>query len=242
MAEVRLQKFMAHAGVASRRKSEEIIAAGRVKVNGETVTEMGFKIDPTEDYVEVDGNEIEREKKRYFKLHKPVGVISTASDPKGRKTVVEFVDDIKQRLYPVGRLDYNSSGLILLTNDGKLTHILTHPSFEIEKTYRVIADGRIAKDDIARLEAGVELDDGMTAPARVDQLNYQGERTKFLITIHEGRNRQVRRMCQAVGHEVTDLMRLRFGPIELDNLQPGERKELSSDEIARLKDLKAAKD
>ena len=240
MAEVRLQKFMAHAGVASRRKSEEIIAAGRVKVNGETVTEMGFKIDPTEDYVEVDGNEIEREKKRYFKLHKPVGVISTASDPKGRKTVVEFVDDIKQRLYPVGRLDYNSSGLILLTNDGKLTHILTHPSFEIEKTYRVIADGRIAKDDIARLEAGVELDDGMTAPARVDQLNYQGERTKFLITIHEGRNRQVRRMCQAVGHEVTDLMRLRFGPIELDSLQPGERKELSSEEIARLKDLKAS--
>ena len=240
MAEVRLQKFMAHAGVASRRKSEEIIAAGRVKVNGETVTEMGFKIDPTEDYVEVDGNEIEREKKRYFKLHKPVGVISTASDPKGRKTVVEFVDDIKQRLYPVGRLDYNSSGLILLTNDGKLTHILTHPSFEIEKTYRVIADGRIAKDDIARLEAGVELDDGMTAPARVDQLNYQGERTKFLITIHEGRNRQVRRMCQAVGHEVTDLMRLRFGPIELDNLQPGERIELSSEEIARLKDLKAS--
>ena len=240
MAEVRLQKFMAHAGVASRRKSEDIISAGRVKVNGETVTEMGFKIDPTEDYVEVDGEEIEREKKRYFKLNKPVGVISTASDPKGRKTVVEFVDDIKQRLYPVGRLDYNSSGLLLLTNDGKLTHILTHPSFEIEKTYRVIADGRIDKSDIARLEAGVELEDGMTAPAKVEEMSYQGARTRFLIKIHEGRNRQVRRMCQAIGHEVTDLMRLKFGPIGLDNLQPGERKELSSEEIARLKDLKAA--
>ncbi len=240
MAEVRLQKFMAHAGVASRRKSEEIIAQGRVKVNGETVTEMGFKIDPTEDYVEVDGEEIEREKKRYFKLNKPVGVISTASDPRGRKTVVEFVDDIKQRLYPVGRLDYNSSGLILLTNDGKLTHILTHPSFEIEKTYRVIADGRIAKTDIARLEAGVELEDGLTAPAKVEDLSYQGDRTKFLITIHEGRNRQVRRMCQAVGHDVTDLMRLKFGPIGLDDLKPGERRELSSEELARLKELKAA--
>ena len=240
MAEVRLQKFMAHAGVASRRKSEDIIAAGRVKVNSETVTEMGFKIDPTEDYVEVDGNEIEREKKRYFKLNKPVGVISTASDPKGRKTVVKFVDDIKQRLYPVGRLDYNSSGLILLTNDGKLTHILTHPSFEIEKTYRVIAEGRIAKADIARLETGVELVDGLTAPAKVDNLSYQGDRTKFLITIHEGRNRQVRRMCQAVGHEVTDLMRIRFGPIGLDNLEPGEREELKSDELAQLKELKAA--
>ncbi len=238
---MRLQKFMARAGVASRRKSEDIIAEGRVTVNGEKVTEMGFKIDPTRDVVRVDGREIAREDLRYVKLHKPEGVISSASDPRGRRTVVDFVSHLPQRLYPVGRLDYESRGLILLTNDGDLTHILTHPSFEVPKTYQVKAAGYLASESLTALETGLELDDGLTAPARVNEVEYGEEETNFKIILREGRKRQVRRMCRAVGHEVQDLKRIKLGPIYLGDLAPGDWCDLNEQEQEKLIELKQKK-
>ncbi len=239
--QMRLQKFMARSGVASRRKSEDIIAEGRVTVNGEKVTEMGVKIDPTSDIVRVDGRKIAREDFRYVKLHKPVGVISSASDPRGRKTVVDFVNHLPQRLYPVGRLDYESRGLILLTNDGELTHILTHPSFEVPKTYQVKARGFLASESLTALESGLELEDGMTAPARVSEVEFGDRETSFKITLQEGRKRQVRRMCRAVGHEVIDLKRIKLGPIILGDLPEGNWCDLDESEQKQLIDLKQQK-
>ncbi len=235
---MRLQKFMAHSGVASRRKSEEIIAEGRVTVNGEKVTEMGVKIDPTSDTVRVDGRELEREKRRYIKLNKPTGVISSASDPRGRKTVVDYVDHLPQRLYPVGRLDYDSRGLILLTNDGRLTHIITHPTFEVPKTYEVEVSGILTSEALADLEDGIKLEDGMTAPTRLSEVGYSGENTRFKMTLHEGRKRQIRRMCAEVGYEVLDLKRIKAGPIELGDLAPGEWRDLNREEIENIEKLK----
>lgn len=239
--QMRLQKFMARAGIASRRKSEDIIAEGRVTVNGKKVTEMGVKIDPTSDIIRVDGREIERENFRYIKLHKPVGVISSASDPRGRKTVVDYVSHLSQRLYPVGRLDYDSRGLILLTNDGELTHILTHPSFQVPKTYQVRTKGFLASENLQDLESGLELEDGMTAPARVTEVKYGDEETNFKMILKEGRKRQVRRMCRAVGHEVVDLKRIKLGPIKLGNLAPGEWCDLDEQEQKALIRLKKEK-
>ncbi|SDL98470.1 ribosomal large subunit pseudouridine synthase B [Halarsenatibacter silvermanii] len=238
---MRLQKFMARSGVASRRRSEEIIAAGRVEVNGETVTEMGVKIDPTTDTVRVDGEKLSREELKYIKLNKPTGVISSADDPRGRKTVVDYVDHLPQRLYPVGRLDYDSRGLILLTNDGDLTHILTHPSFTVTKVYRVEIAGILTSESLTRLETGIELEDGPTAPARLSQVKYKGGSTVFKLALHEGRNRQIRRMCKAVGHEVQDLVRLRIGPLALKDLAGGSWRELSAEEINELNNLKKEK-
>jgi len=229
---------MARAGIASRRQSEEIIAAGRVKVNGKIVQEMGTKIDPAIDQVEVDGEEIEREKLRYFKLHKPVGVISSASDPQGRKTVVDYVNHIPQRLYPVGRLDYNSRGLILLTNDGRLTNILTHPSFEITKTYQVLIAKILAAEDLKKLEQGVRLKDGLTAPARVSSVSFTEGNTTFMFTIREGRKRQIRRMVATLGYEVLDLKRIKMGPIRLKDLKPGKVQEITGVELEKLLSLK----
>jgi len=238
MKKVRLQKFMARAGVASRRRSEEIIAEGRVEVNGEIISEMGYKIDPTSDTVRVDGKELSREKFRYFKLNKPVGVVSTASDPEGRKTVVDYVSHIPQRLYPVGRLDYDSRGLILLTNDGELANILTHPSYEILKTYRVTVRGYLSSEALKSLEQGLELEDGPTAPASLSQVEFGDNQTSFLFTLHEGRNRQVRRMCSRAGYEVIDLKRIKLGPLKLANLPEGEIRELSNEEQQALQELK----
>ncbi|MFI5358442.1 MAG: pseudouridine synthase [Halanaerobiales bacterium] len=231
----RLQKVMAHAGIASRRKAEQLILEGRVKVNGETVRELGRKVSP-EDFIEVDGKPIREEKKVYILLNKPVGYISTVDDPRGRRTVLDLVADVKERVYPVGRLDYDTSGLLILTNDGELTYKLTHPSFEVKKTYLVEVEGKPGKE-LARLEKGVMLSDGMTAPAAVAEVKTGKNSTSFLLTIHEGRNRQVRRMCEAIGYPVKSLKRIKFAFLELGDLPEGRYRYLTEKEIKMLQSL-----
>lgn len=234
----RLQKVMAHAGVASRRKSEEIIKEGRVEVNGEVVTEMGFKVEPEVDEIKVDGEIISKEKRVYLLLYKPLGYVTTVDDPRGRKTVLDLIDGIKQRIYPVGRLDYNTSGLLVLTNDGELTYVLTHPSYEIKKTYLVEAKGYINDNKLNKLETGVKLSDGITSPARTELMDRDSFTTKFKLTIHEGRNRQVRRMCEKISNPVKKLERIKFANLNLEGLEPGEYRELTTKELKKLKNLK----
>ena len=232
---IRLQKYLADAGVASRRASEEIITAGRVRVNGETA-QLGMSVEPGKDVVLLDGKAIGQKEAIYtIALYKPKGIVCTSEDPQGRNTVQEYVKDIPARLYNVGRLDINTEGLLLMTNDGELAYRMTHPKFSVEKTYYAICDGKLTASEIASLVNGVQLDDGMTAPARVDHVRAtkMGD-TTFLITIHEGRNRQIRRMLEAVGHRTLRLKRERFGPITLGNLAPGETRQLSSGELNSL--------
>jgi 23S rRNA pseudouridine2605 synthase len=229
---VRLAKYMAHAGVASRRAAERLIEEGRVSVDGMTVR------DPARDVasaggplVSVDGEPLSGPEERVvYALNKPLGVLSTASDPQGRPTVVDLVGE-PRRLYPVGRLDADTAGLILLTNDGELAHRLTHPRFEVPKTYRArLAGGRLGERALRELREGVMLEDGRTGPAQARRLR-GGE---IEITIREGRNRQVRRMCEAVGHPVVSLERVRMGSLELGELPAGEHRRLSEDEVAAL--------
>jgi 23S rRNA pseudouridine2605 synthase len=225
----RLQKVLARAGIGSRRVCEELIAEGKVKVNGE-VAELGRRVDAEVDTVEVDGVPLSvREGLVYYLLNKPASVVTTASDPQGRRTVVELVPE-EPRVFPVGRLDYETEGLLLLTNDGDLTHRLTHPSFGVEKEYLAEVDGTPTRGELRRLREGVELDDGMTAPAKV-ALELPNLLT---ITIHEGRNRQVRRMCDAIGHPVRRLVRTRIGPLTDRTLKPGAWRALTSDEVRAL--------
>jgi 23S rRNA pseudouridine2605 synthase len=230
----RLQKVLAQAGVASRRKCEEIILAGRVKVNGEVVQELGTKVDPAVDRVEVDGQLIRHERKVYVLLNKPRGVVTTASDPQGRRTVVELIQDVEERIYPVGRLDLDTAGLLILTNDGELANGLMHPSREIDKVYRAWVKGKVPQEAIKRLSEGVELEDGMTAPAKVRKLEEGHDETLLEITIHEGRNRQVRRMCEAVGHPVKSLMRVQLAFLKLGRMRYGEYRTLEPKEVQRL--------
>jgi 23S rRNA pseudouridine2605 synthase len=226
---IRLQKVLAQAGLGSRRTCEELIDRRRVRVNGE-VAVLGRRIDPDVDVVEVDGAQIGvKPGLVHLLLHKPPGVITTASDPQGRPTVVDLVPS-EPRVFPVGRLDADSEGLLLLTNDGDLTHRLTHPSFGVDKEYLVEVDGDPSRGSLARLRDGVDLDDGRTAPAKVAQL---GDRL-LRITIHEGRNRQVRRMCEAVGHPVRRLVRTRIGPLSDRTLKAGEWRALTQDEVRAL--------
>jgi len=225
----RLQKVLAQAGLGSRRACEELIAEGRVTVNGEVAT-LGTRADPEVDAVEVDGARIGvRQGLVHYLLNKPAGVVTTAADPQGRPTVVELVPD-EPRVYPVGRLDAETEGLLLLTNDGELAHRVTHPSFGVEKEYLADVDGVPSRGDLRRLREGVELDDGPTAPARVSLV---GDHT-LRITIHEGRNRQVRRMCEAVGHPVRRLVRVRIGPLADRRLPPGEWRPLTQPEVRAL--------
>jgi 23S rRNA pseudouridine2605 synthase len=231
----RLQKVMAHAGVASRRRSEEIILQGRVKVNGRVASELGIQVSSA-DIIEVDGKVISSEKKVYIMLNKPVGYITTVDDPHNRKTVLDLTKEIPQRIYPVGRLDYDTSGLLLLTNDGELTYILTHPSHMVDKTYLVEIEGWPGRE-LGKLEKGILLEDGITAPARVEGVRKEKETTSFRLTIHEGRNRQVRRMCAAIGHQVKKLRRIRFASLDLMKLPPGKYRHLKKEEIEKLKEL-----
>jgi 23S rRNA pseudouridine2605 synthase len=225
----RLQKVLAAAGLGSRRVCEELIAEGRVKVNDE-VAVLGRRVDPEQDRIIVDGVPLSvRSGLVYYLLNKPVDVVSTASDPQGRPTVVSLVPP-EPRVYPVGRLDADSEGLLLLTNDGDLTFRLTHPSFGVEKEYLVAVEGTPRPGALRRLRDGVELDDGLTAPARVASAGPGALR----LVIHEGRNRQVRRMCAAVGHPVTRLVRVRIGPVADRRLAPGEWRELSPAEVRAL--------
>jgi 23S rRNA pseudouridine2605 synthase len=229
---MRVAKYLAHAGVASRRAAEDIVRAGRVTVGGAVVTDPARDVTDA-DAVAVDGAAVAGAEARVvLALHKPAGVVSTAADTHGRPTVVDLVDAAGMRLYPVGRLDADTTGLILLTNDGELANTLTHPSYEVPKTYRArVGGGRVADGALRELREGLELDDGRTAPARVRQV----APGVLELTIHEGRKRQVKRMCEAVGHPVQALERIAFGPITLGDLRPGAARRLSPAEVERLR-------
>lgn len=234
----RLQKVMAQAGVASRRKSEELILAGKVKVNGVIVKELGTRVSQTDDVV-VEGVPIIKEPNVYYLLYKPRGVISTANDEKGRKTVVDFFPEIEERIYPVGRLDYDTSGIIILTNDGDFSYLMTHPKFEIKKTYIAKVKGIPRREDLKKLERGIKLEDGLTAPARVKMQSADRKTNTAIveITIHEGRNRQVRRMFDAIGCPVDRLKREQFGNLTTRGLNAGEARALTIHEIKQLRVL-----
>ena len=230
---MRLQKFMADAGIASRRKCEEYIAEGRVKVNGNTAV-IGCTVEDG-DEVLFDGNPVCGKTARVaIVLNKPQGVVCTSSDPEGRRTVVDYVKELPYRLYNVGRLDYDSEGLIILTNDGDLAYKMMHPKFTVEKTYHVVCTGSLTGSDKERLEKGVALEDGLTAPAKIENIEYSQGRTAFDITIHEGRNRQVRRMLSAVGREVMLLRRIKEGSITLGGLKGGQWRYLTEGELDSL--------
>ena len=229
---MRLAKYLAHAGVASRRAAEEIVRAGRVAVDGEVVVDPARDVDDS-NAVTVDGKRVGGAEERVvWVVNKPAGVVSTAKDTHGRRTVIDLVDTGGARLYPVGRLDAESTGLILVTNDGELANALTHPRYEVPKTYRAkLARGPVSDRAVRRLREGVELEDGLTAPARVRR----DGKDVLEITIHEGRNRQVRRMCEAVGHRVVELERVAFGPLRLGDLPAGRARRLSGSELDRLR-------
>lgn len=226
---MRLAKYLAHGGIASRRAAERIIGAGRVTVGGRVVRDPAADVGDGDD-VRVDGSPVRAEAREMWAVHKPPGVVSTAREPGRRRAVVDLVDSAA-RLYPVGRLDADSTGLLLLTNDGELANRLTHPRYEVAKAYRVELRRPPSEKDLERLAGGVELDDGRTAPAEVRRL---GER-EIEVVLREGRNRQVRRMAEAVGNEVRALRRVRFGPIELGSLAEGTARRLSAEEIASLR-------
>lgn len=231
---IRLQKFLAQCGIASRRKAEEYILQGRVRVNGNVVTELGVKVSPY-DHVEVDGKPVRPEKKKiYIMMHKPRGYVTTVRDPEGRKTVLDLLYGVEERVYPVGRLDYDTSGLLLLTNDGDFANLLMHPRNEILKVYIATVKGKPSEKALERLRNGIEIDGYVTAPAYVKVLNVYENKTKLEITIHEGRNRQIRKMCEKVGHPVVRLKRIAYGTLELGDLKPGEWRYLDENEVKQL--------
>lgn len=236
--EVRLQKAMAHAGVASRRVCEELISKGRVKVNGKVVTELGSRINPAIDLVTVNGTPIQFDTSRvYLALNKPLGVVSSMNDEQGRPDLRQFVQDF-DRVFNVGRLDAETTGLILMTNDGDLAHKLAHPKFGVTKTYVARVKGIVAPGTIQQLLEGIELDDGLISADKAHVIDVKGEETLVEIVLHSGRNRVVRRMFDAVGHPVRGLVRKQFGPIHLGTLRPGDIRRLSKLEVGAL--LKAA--
>lgn len=239
---VRLQKYLASCGVASRRGSEEIIKSGRVKVNGETVREMGVQVDEENDMVMVDDAVIRPEKKMiYIMLNKPVGFVTTVSDDKGRDTVMELVSDIPARIYPVGRLDYDTEGLLIMTNDGDLTYKITHPKNNVEKTYVAEVTGNITMETLTRLRRGVVVDGVKTSPAKVEVIGATQFGTRLEITIHEGRNRQVRKMFEAVGCIVKRLKRTREAGLILGHVPLGRWRKLTESEVNMLKKIGTGK-
>ena len=226
----RLQKIIARAGICSRREAEKLILNGRIIVDGKIITELGAKANPNQKIC-VDGKPIAvRTEKIYILLNKPRGYVSTAHDERGRKTILDLID-ISERVYPVGRLDLNSEGLILLTNDGELTNLLIHPRFEVKKTYRAKISGSITEQKLDKLRAGIELNDGLTAPAEI----YLLDKDLVEITIHEGRNRQVRRMFAAIGCDVKRLRRIKFANLTLEGLKVGKWRNLTAEEVEKLK-------
>jgi 23S rRNA pseudouridine2605 synthase len=237
---VRLQKIIADAGITSRRKAEGLILEGRVTVNGQVVVELGSKADPARDYVKVDGKLLRRTTRLlYLLLNKPVGYVSTVSDPQRRPTVLSLVKDIKERVYPVGRLDYNSAGLILLTNDGELANLLMSRAAAIPRTYHAKLEGQPKRDDLARLEQGIVLDGQRTAPAKI-RVVADREKPWYEITLTEGRNHQVRRMFERIGCPVVKLRRVRIAFLTDDGLALGRFRQLSPAEVSRLKNWKAS--
>ena len=237
---VRLQKLLSMAGVASRRAAETLILEGRVEVNGEVVTTLGSKADPVRDQIRVDGRRIRLDvEPRYILLNKPKGYVTTRRDPQGRRTVLDLLKGVKEYVYPVGRLDYDSEGLLLMTSDGDFAARLTHPRHGVERVYDAIVSGVPDERALDTLRRGVVLDEQRTQPADVTRGNTVGrgglETTRLTITLREGRNRQVRRMCAHIGHPVRRLTRVRMGPIRLDDLPSGRWRDLSAREVAALK-------
>ena len=233
----RLQKILAHAGIASRRAAEKLIAEGRVTVNGKAVRELGTKADPAHDDIRVDGRRVKGpERLRYILLYKPAGYVTTRSDPQRRRTVMDLIGGVREYVYPVGRLDFDTEGLLLLTNDGDLAAMLMHPRHEVDRTYEAHVAGVPDDDAIDRLRRGIPLDGRRTQPADVVLLNKRPNDREgvLLITIREGRNRQVRRMLEAVGHPVRTLRRTKIGPVSDRRLRPGEWRDLSAREVAAL--------
>ena len=233
----RLQKVLAAAGVASRRVSEELIVAGRVTVNGQVVTELGSRVDPAIDRVAVDGQAVQLDpSRRYLMLNKPTGVVSSMADDRGRPDLRRWADELEERVFNVGRLDADTSGLLLLTNDGELAHVLAHPSFGVEKTYIATVRGVPTAAVLRRLRTGIELDDGPIAADRVRIMpgGVQPGATLVELTLHSGRNRIVRRMLDAVGHPVQELVRRQFGPLHLGSLGSGRIRDLDTIEVGRL--------
>lgn len=236
MSEVRLQKYLAEAGIASRRKCEELISQGRVEVNGLIVTTPGTKISGNERIL-VDGIEASLEQNKiYILLNKPVGYISSAKDQFSRKTVLDLVGTVKERIYPVGRLDYDTSGLIILTNDGDFANKMTHPRHQMQKVYRAEIMGRLSDSDIESFKRGIVIDDYKTAPAGIQIINSAQDRSVVEVTIHEGKNRQVRNMFEALNHPVVRLKRVAIGFVEISGLEEGKWRYLSKNEILRLKE------
>jgi 23S rRNA pseudouridine2605 synthase len=237
---VRLQKYLAHAGVASRRKAEDFISAGHVRVNGAVVRELGTVVSES-DRIELAGKLVTLPlDKRYLVLHKPARVMTTMRDPEGRRTVAGLVPREGGRVVPVGRLDYETSGVLLLTNDGDLAHVLTHPRYGVEKTYRAVVQGRLQGADMKRFLAGIGIGDGKTAPAKVRVVRAGSSSSELDVTIHEGRNRQVRRMFEATAHPVLSLVRLRFGPLSLGDLKVGNWRDATDKELSELRALQRA--
>lgn len=227
---MRIHKYLAHAGVASRRSAEELVSGGKVTVNGQPA-KIGQVIESDTAKVTLDGKPVTlAQTLEYYLLYKPRRVLSTLADPEGRPTVASLIKS-SSRLYPVGRLDYDSEGLMLLTNDGDLAYQITHPKFEIDKTYKVLLKGVISDKSVGYLESGVTIEGQKTAPAQVEVVEAQSHNTWIKITIHEGRNRQIRKMCQAVGHPVMRLIRIKLGPWELGDLKTGQYQALSPSEI-----------
>ena len=235
--EERLQKYMARCGVASRRKSEEIIALGKVKVNNTVITELGFKVDSNLDSVEVDGKLIKpEEKKLYIALNKPAGYISSVSDEKGRRTIMELVE-VDERIYPIGRLDYDTTGLILLTNDGEIYNKIIHPRMEKNKVYEASIEGFLSMEEVKKLETGIDIGGDVTAPANIKIIDEFRNSTQLEITIHEGKNKQIRKMFEAVGHNIIFLNRISIGEIKLGNLTQGLWRNLTQEELDYIRNM-----
>ena len=237
---MRINKYIALCGVASRRKAEELILAGKVKVNDNIVKELSYQVDEENDVVKVDDKIIKEENKLvYILLNKPEGYITTVKDQFDRESVLDLVTDIKERVYPIGRLDYETSGLLLLTNDGDLTYKLTHPKHEVDKTYVARVKGKLTKEEIERFKTGLKIEDYTTAPAKLKVIKYDEQRDSSLleIKIHEGKNRQVRKMCKAINHPVLRLRRSAMGKIKIGDCEIGKYRYLTEDEIKYLKNL-----
>ena len=235
---MRLQKYLALCGVASRRRAEQMILDGKVQVNGITIREMGVQVDETTDRVCVEGQEVHpEEEKHYLAYYKPIGEVTTVSDPEGRATVMDKFRDYPVRLFPVGRLDYDSEGLLLLTNDGEMMNHVLHPSREVRKTYLTKVSNHVTPEEITALRKGVMIEGKMTFPANVRLIRENTFDTVLLITIHEGRNRQVRRMIDAIGHQVVHLKRVGFGPVSLGDLPSGMWRRCTEEEIRKLKEI-----
>lgn len=230
----RLQKVLSKAGITSRRKAEKLILEGKIKVNHQVVSKLGIKVDPEKDEILVDHKKLSLEKKVYLLLYKPKNYITTLSDNFKRPTVMDLIKDIKERVYPIGRLDYDTAGILLLTNNGDFSYQLTHPKFKVEKTYLVKFKNFVLDEKIKSLRRGVNLNDGLTLPTKVKVLQKKETHTWISITLTEGRNRQIKRMGEAIGHKVTSLKRIAYGCLRLGNLKEGQYRELTSTEISKL--------